>query len=170
MPFLAAQVNIAGIPGDLIGLLAVGLALLLFGIAGGQRFSMAFLFALYVAAAVVTVVPSLRAFLLRVGLELPNATPAITFIVVLLGATWLLAGSAMTALLRFEGKGVKAWWKIGLASVLGSGLFGVFFFSLLPGGSVTFSNLVSAWVLGPPMPFIWALAPILFFVIFRAER
>jgi len=167
---IAAQVNLFGIPGDLIGLLAVAVGLFLFGVSGGQRFSVAFLTALYVAAAVVTVVPSLRAFLLRLGLELPGATNAIVFILILLGATWMLAGSAMTALLRFEGRGVRTWWKIALASMLGSGLFGVFFFSLLPGGNAAFSPLVASWILGPPMPFLWALAPILFFVILRSER
>ena len=167
---LGAQADVIGFPGDLLALTVLVFALFLFGIAGGQRFSVAFLVGLYVAQAFVTTFGSLRVFLLKLGLALPAQATALLFLLAVAFTTWLLAGSAVTALFRFSGKGLRSWWQIGVASVLGTGLFAALFFPLLPRGTFTPSASLAQWILVDPFPFLWTLAPVIFFVVLRAEE
>ena len=164
------QMTIAGLPIDMLLLVGLALALFAFGIAGGQRFSTATLLGLYVAQAVVAVLPSLRGFLLRFSVVLPDATNAVAFVVSALLATWLLAGSAVAELFRVRRRKFETVWHVLIMSVLGSALFAALFFPLLPKGAYTPSALANGLLFSDPMPFIWVLAPVFFFVILRAER
>ncbi len=167
---LAAQLNVFGVPGDMAALALLAVGLLAFGLAGGQRFSIAFLVSLYIAMTLVATLPTFRAFLLRFSVVLPAQTNAIAFVVAVAFATWLLAGTAIADLFKLARKGFRAWWQIAIASVLGVGLFASLFFPMLPKGTWTTSALLNWWFLADPMPFMWALAPIFFFVILRTEK
>lgn len=167
---LAAQLSLWGVPGDLATLAVLAVALLAFGLTGGQRFSMAFLIGTYVSIALVVVLPTLRGFLLRFGLVLPLHTNAIVFLLAIAFVTWLLSGNAVSGLFRMEKKGFGAWWQVSIASVLGVGLFAALFFPLLPKGTWVPSPLLQSWFLADPMPFLWVVAPVLFFVILRTDK
>ena len=170
MSALTAQISIWGVPGDIAALLFLFISLLAFGLTGGQRFSVAFLIGLYVATTIVVVLPSLRGFLLRFSVVLPASTNAVAFFVATAFATWLLAGNTLGGLFRLEKRGLAAWWQVSIASVLGTGLFATLFFPMLPKETWIPSNLLSTWFLADPMPFLWVLAPVLFFVILRTDN
>lgn len=169
MPLLA-QVHIWGVPGDLAALALLAVGLLAFGLSGGQRFSVAFLVSLYIAMTLVATLPALRSFLLQFSVVLPSQTNAVAFVISVAFSTWLLAGTAIADLFHLARKGFRAWWQISLASLLGTGLFAALFFPMLPRGTWEPSALLNWWFLADPMPFIWALAPIFFFVVLRTEK
>ena len=163
-------VNVEGIPLDLIAIGFLAVALFLFGLTGGRRFSIAFLLSLFLAEGVVSVLPSFRTFLLRFGTKLPAHTPAVVFLFAMALATWLLAGSAATAIFRFSGKGVRALWQVVFATVLSVGLFVVLFFPLLPTGALRPSSALNAFVLSDPFPFLWVLGAFVFFALVRGNE
>lgn len=167
---LQAEVVQGAIPLDLVALGVLIFTLLLLSMSGGKRFFIPFLISLYVAEAVVSTLPSLRTFLLRFGATLPSVTAAIFFLLAVILTTWFLGGSAVTALFRLEGKGLRVWWQGIVASLLGAGLFGVLFLRLLPEETFKVSAIVKTWLLGDPFAFLWVLAPITFLVFLRIQR
>jgi len=170
MTSVGLQFSIAGFPGDILVLAFLAAALLFFGLFAGSRFSAAFLISLYIARTIVEVTPSFRRFLLESGLVLPSQTNAIIFVLGAIGITWLLSGSALSGFFKMTSGGIKQWWQIAAASILGSGLFAVLFFPLLPKGALATSKFLDLWLLSDPMPFIWVLAPILLLVVIRTDK
>ncbi|OHA48442.1 MAG: hypothetical protein A2682_03950 [Candidatus Terrybacteria bacterium RIFCSPHIGHO2_01_FULL_58_15] len=162
--------DLSGLSADLLVLLALSVLLFVLGLTGGRKFFVPFLVGLYVASVVTSMLPTLRTFLLRFGTDLPAQTPAAIFLLALAFTTWLLAGSAVTAVFRFSGRGVGILWQVAAASILGAGLFGVLFIPTLPRGTLTPSAPVAQWLLADPLPFLWALAPVVFFAILRVNE
>lgn len=170
MDILPVQFQLGDFPPDAIALSLFFVAVVLFGIAGGKRFIIPFLFSLYIAYVVVAMLPSLGTFFLRFSVSFSPKLQAIVFLFVVGLSTWLLAGSAVTALFKFSLRSMRQWWQVLAASVLGAGLFASLFFSLLPQGTFRPSSLVEAWFLADPLPFLWALAPVVFFSLLNARE
>lgn len=164
------MVNLAGLPIDLLAVGILAIALFIFGLTGGRRFSLSFLIALYFAEGVVAVLPSLRAFFLRFSVRFPQASSAVIFLSAVALATWFLSGSAATEAFRLSGRGIRAMGSIFFVTVVSAGLFAVFFFPLLPRGTVAPSSLLSDWVLGGPYPFLWVLASFVLIALFRSRE
>lgn len=159
-----------GLPLDFVFLALLAVALFVLGTAGGRRFSFSFILSLYLSQAVVSVLPAFYVFLSRFNIKPPVNFPSISFVAVLLFSLWVFAGSSIFGIFHFSGRGIRTWWQVLAASVLGSAMFGVFFLGGLPRGSFTPSSLVKQWIFDDPMPVIWALAPLVLFLILRASE
>lgn len=163
MTELGDNLTLRAISWDLAVLLFVAVALMILGLTGGKRAVIPFLLSLYIARTIAELTKNFP------QAEFPAFAEPLIFLLVLGGVTWLLAGSALTDFLRFSAKGLSVWWQVLIAGILGAGLFGVLFFPLLPEGSATFSALIVRFILQPPMPFLWALAPVGFLFFLKAE-
>ena len=161
--------DIVGVPVDLLVLGGLFGALLLFGLAGGRRFTLPFLFSLYIAYAVSELLPTLGAFLARFNVAVPVTAKAILFVLAAPLFTWFLSGTAATALFRFSLRGIKNWWQVLVGSALGTALSAVLFFELLPSQIHEPSLLLAQWLLVEPFPFLWALAPVAFLALLNAR-
>lgn len=162
-------VDIFGIPLDLLVLGGVFAALVLLGLAGGRRFTLPFLFSLYIAYVVADLLPAFGAFLARFNIAVPVTAKAMVFVLVAPLCAWFLSGTAATALFRFRLRGMKSWWQVLVGSALGTALATVLFFALLPSHSHEPSLLLAQWLLAEPFPFLWALAPVAFLALLNTR-
>lgn len=156
-------------PVDIVILAALFLALVFLGIRRGKTFTVPFLISLYVAYAFVAVLPSLGSFFLRFGVSLSSAVKPYVFVGALLLSVWFLAGSVVASVFRLS-PGIRSSWQALVGAALGTGLFAALFLPLLPKEILTPSTSVTQWVLGDPFPFLWVLAPVVFFALLSARE
>lgn len=160
--------HVEGFPVDIALLAALFIVLVFFGIRGGKKFTVPFLMSLYVAHAFVAVLPSLGSFFLRFSVPISSAVKPYVFLGALVLSVWLLAGSAVSGVFRL-GSGIRSSWQAVTGAFLSTGLFAVLFLPLLAKETLTPSSLVAQWILGDPFPFLWVLAPVVFFALLSAR-
>lgn len=145
-------------------------ALFILGISGGRRAAIPFLVSLYIGRTLALFFSQAAPGLARDGfVVLPWYAPAAVFVLAVLGATWLLAGSSVFSFLRLSARGLSVWWQVLLASGVGAGAFVSMLYPMLA-SRLFFSAIVESAFIKPPLPFLWALAPLVLLFFIRATE